>query len=306
MLCVIAFFLMILYPLGADVFTDKKELYVKKFQDQNLDLLVLGSSRAEHTILPELLDTTKRIFNMGEDGYGMPSSYLMLKVLTNNYGIKIKSVLLEVDEYSFQGSTGFTRQFRDDDFYKFVDDDEVYDAFKKYRNAPLALILRAYPNIGDLLYNDFSKFLKNYPYAFKEHSVSLSKSFDKSVVESAVNKGYNTDIEPSEVKKPDRITHYKLEADDVAYFEKIVALCKEKKIRLILFRAPIMYCEAEDSHLLNNFLNKVCKASGISFYDYKCSYQYKQFYTDNKHITDTIARLVTRDIATKINLNYSN
>jgi len=295
-------FVALLYPINSDVFADKKAVYLQRTPAKNFDLLILGSSRAEHSIIPALLDTGKNIFNMGENGNGMPSNYIMLKLLIEHYGLQIKTLLLQVDEYSFNGSAGFSRQFRDDNFYFHLDDKEVYDAVSNYRGPAYASLLRIFPQAGSLMYNDFSHFLKAYPFVFKTFSQSLQNTYDQLVNVYAADKGYNAITEAAKVLPAQSATphHYILEADDVAYFNKLTALCKKHNIKLYLYRMPILNCSHEESGEFDQFIHHFSEQNKVPFFDYKCSYQNKEWYYDYTHATDTIARLVTKDIQSKI------
>ncbi|TKK66951.1 hypothetical protein FC093_15740 [Ilyomonas limi] len=297
-------FIVLLYPVNKEVFADKKAVYLENAHSKDFDLLILGSSRAEHSILPTLLDTTKNIFNMGEEGNGMPSNYIMLKLLTENYGLQIKTLLLEVDEFSFNGSTGFSRQFRDDNFYYHLNDPEIYDATKRYRGPVYASLLHIFPQAGGLLYNDFSQFLKAYPFVFKAYSQSLQDTYNKLVNVYAFSKGYVPLTDPAKVLPVQSKTrqHHILEADDVAYFDKLVRLCKKHNIKLYLYRMPILNCEHEDSQEFDQFIHNFCQQNEVLFFDYKCSYQNSNWFHDYTHATDTIARMVTKDLKSKISI----
>ncbi len=260
----------------------------------------MGSSRAEHAVDPALFSKDEQVFNLGEDGHGMPSNYILLQLLVKEYYLKIDTLLLQTDEFSFNGEKGFSREFRDDVFYSYLNNPEVYEAYKNYSGKSLAVLLKFFPQAGNLIYNDFVKFLKNYPLVAKHYSNKLSDDFQKEVNRFSVNKGYTPLYEAHKVNKTSVTTVYTLQPDDVAYFIKIVSFCKSNNIKLILFRAPVLYCEEQNSSAFDYYIDMLSKQQSILFFDYKCSYQYEHNYYNNTHFTDTIARLMTKDLITKL------
>lgn len=278
----------------------KKEFFSLQ-KKRPVDLLVMGSSRAEHCFNTAMVDSEKfNVFNLGEDGHGFPSNYIMLKVMTGKYHIPIRKILLQVDEVSFNGSRGFTRKFRDDFFLTDLEDPEVYEAYCRYRGKSWAWMLRHYPPLANLVYDDFYKFLKRYPFFLMNEVPSLKHHYNENLNVFRKNRGYSP-YTPSSY--PIQKHHYILETDDVDYFEKIVSLCKAQNIELVFFRGPYMDCEKVQSPLFDSYMAGFLQLHPeIPYLDYKCNYQIPSQYMDQFHPADSIATLLSRDLINALHL----
>jgi hypothetical protein len=294
------FFLLILHPLDPPITANKKRVYLEEYSVKNVDLLILGSSRAEHSIKPTLFADSLTVFNAGEDGYGLPSNYFLLKALLEKHQVKIKKILFQIDETAMNGDVGFSRKFRDDAFIEDIKDDEVYEAYKTYRNPYVAYAVRQYPQLGNLIYTNFKNFISHYPVVLKNHSETIKELYNKDIQKLHTTKGYAAIYESKVNEKEKSGRTYIIQNDDLHYFNKLIALCKQHNIELTMFRAPILYCNENDATLFDNFIDSFSKKNQIRFLDYKCEYQNPNLYLDKTHIVDSAATLLTQNIIKKI------
>lgn len=297
------FFTVILYPLNPSITANKKRTCIELYNMKNVDLLILGSSRAEHSVNPSLFADSLTIFNAGEDGYGLPSSYFLLKALLQKHHLKVKKVLFQIDETAMNGDEGFSRKFRDDAFVEDIQDDEVYEAYKTYRNPYIAHALKTFPQSSNLIYTNFRNFITNYPAVLKTYSKTIEDIYNKDIEKIHTTKGYAALYENRETKKNNSKKKYIIQHDDLDYLKKLVALCKQYDIDLCMFRAPILHCNEDDATLFDEFITSYSKENNIPFLDYKCEYQNPSFYFDKTHITDTGATLLTQKIITNLYFN---
>lgn len=298
---IIVFMIVVLKFTDVSLIEGRKKTFLEQREDRSLDLLVLGSSRAEHTFNPKVYAGSLDLFNIGEDGHGLPSNYLMLKTLVEKYGLKPERVLLQADEYTFNGTKNFSRKFRDDFFVTNIEDPEVYEAFKKYRGTAMANSIRWMPGTANLIYNDFGKFLKYHILSYKSIIPSLQKKHKSNVESFGKEKGYKPTSPPRPVKRTKNT--FLLEPDDVAYFNKIIDLCKRHNIKLYLYRSPVLYCEDTDGREFEAYIRKVTEENKIPFFDYKCDYQLPDHYFDQTHSDDSISTLLTKDLLLKIGID---
>lgn len=285
---------LLLFKLDPSWVEGRKQQYVEQI-DRNVDYLVMGSSRAEHCIKPNVMDTTKlKVFNIGEDGHGLPSNYLLLKVLLEKYKVQINHVVLQVDEFSFNGSNGFSSKFRDDYFVTDLQDSAVYNAFCRYRNPYIAETVKDFPFMANVMYNDFYKFVRRYPLVFKNRIKFLERSYQKNIAFFGIDKGYSPFFPDPNVK----IENYRdtIEADDLDYFERFVDLCNRNHIKLYLFRAPILECERSDSREFDEYIHTFTQKNNIPYLDLKCYYQIHSQYWTQTHPADSLANLITKDV----------
>lgn len=278
----------------------KKKMFIEQKGKRNVDLMIIGSSRAEFIIDPQRLSEEHTIYNGAYAGHGLPSNYFLLKLVVEKYGYKIKNVLLSTDEFNFNGSIGFSRKFRDDFFVDNLDDNEVFEAYKKYRGATFAHVLKHFPQASVLVYGDFRKLVKNIPSMLHPFSEQIKESNEASLNIYATTKGFAPITKSNTIKNDHIKKSYVIEEDDLHYFLKIVALCKKHKINMALFRAPVLYCQNSDSRLFDQFISNFTKQNNIPFYDYKCTFQNNKGYYDNTHPSITIAEQLSLDLKEKV------
>jgi hypothetical protein len=283
-----------------ELIVGRKKVFFRIDENRNYNILVLGSSRAKYSFDPTVYSGPLKIFNMGEDGHGLPSNYLMMKIILEKYHLKIDTLLLEVDEFSFDGSSNFSRQFRDDYFVTDLDDPEVFNAFKTYRNPVFAYTLKIFPHSANLMYSDFYKFTKNQMYSLKKYVPSINHTYMAQIHEVVKDKGYRPLRTYENV--PIIANSLVIEQDDREYFLKLIKLCQDHGIRIIFFRAPILECNRINSRLFDYFIDSFSTANKIPYFDFKCQYQWPGQYFDQNHPTGTITPLLTKDILSKMGI----
>jgi hypothetical protein len=181
-----------------------------------------------------------------------------------------------------------------------VEDDEVFDAFKKYRGPSYAHALRIFPHSANLMYADFFHFTKNQVYSFKKFVPRLNKIYNDHIKEVVKYKGYK----PLYPNHNVTLTAEKMliEQDDMDYFIKLYNLCRHHHITLYFYRAPVLQCNMKQSKPFDLFIDSFTVANKIPYFDYKCQYQWPDQYYDQNHPTGEISRLVTKDILARMNI----
>ena len=120
----------------------------------NEDIIILGSSRATHHYVPQIIEDSLGLscYNCGEEGNGVILAYGRLKMLTNRY--KPKLILYEItsgyDYELFEANTkylGYLRQYYDKEGIK-----ELFDDFDDELSS-LKMKSKMYQNTSRLLPN---------------------------------------------------------------------------------------------------------------------------------------------------------
>lgn len=297
---VAGFMIMLLLLQDPEFIVGRKKIYVEQNGNKNFDYLVLGSSRAMYTFNPTLYTGNLRLFNMGEEGQGFPSNYLMMKMLVEKHHVIVHNILLQVDEFSFNGSRGFSRKFRDDFFVTDIDDDEVYDAFKRYRGTAFATTLRYFPKSANLMYSDLSHFVKHQLLSLKPFVPRFRRAYEKGITDAAKSQGYKY-IKPNK-NIPIIDQHLILEEDDMYYFLKLMEFCKAHHINVYFYRAPILECRRVHSAPYDHFIDSFTRANNIPYFDYKCDYQLPGEYYDQNHPATKVSTALTKDLLDKLGL----
>lgn len=277
-----------------------KKMFLAEKAPKDIDLLIIGSSRAEFVIDPHLFNEEFTVYNFAMAGHGLPSNYLLLKLMIEKYGFKVGQIVLSTDELNFNGSKGFSRKFRDDFFIDEMDDPEVYEAYQKYRGKVFASVLKHLPQTSTVIYSDIRKTLRNLPFMTR-HLLERSKAeYEKELNVFASTKGYSPLFQKSYIKDNNKKEKYVIEPDDLEYFNKLAALCKKHNIQLSLFRAPMLHCNNYQSEEFDSFISAFTRENNIPFFDYKCSYQLADQFYDATHPTDTISQRVSMDLSNKL------
>jgi hypothetical protein len=277
-----------------------KKVYIEQKASKKADLVIIGSSRAEHAIDPRLFDPNYTVYNFAMAGHGLPSNYLLLKMLVEKHQYSIGQVLLSADELNFNGTVALSRKFRDDFFVGDIHDKEVYEAYQKYRGNNFAMLLKSLPEASTIVYSDITRVIKNAPFAFHPLSSRYREKQENEINEEEQMKGYKPVFPTKKIHGKEQKTNYVIEEDDLYYFNKIVELCNKNKIKLTLFRAPILHCDAYGSQAFDAFITSFVNQHNIAFYDYKCQYQLPDQYYDNTHAADSICQVMTKDLRDKI------
>jgi hypothetical protein len=277
-----------------------KKNYFQEKARKEIDLLIVGSSRAEHVINPHFFSSNFTVYNYGIDGHGLPSNYLLLKVLLSKHKFKVSHILLNVDEISFNGTFGFARKFCDNFFVEDLHDDEVYAAYQNYRGKAFAFTLKHVPQTSTVIYNDVRKIVKNAPFITRSILDKSKKKYERILNGFDSLKGYSPLSARPAIANNNVKENYVIEKDDLMYFTKIVELCKKYNIQLSLFRAPILYCQNYISNDFDQYIQNFSKQNNIAFYDYKCQYQLNTHYYDVTHPADSIAQWISTDLSNKL------
>ncbi|WP_299385067.1 hypothetical protein [uncultured Lacinutrix sp.] len=247
--------------------------YILNVENQNYDIVFLGSSRVANHVDTKLFDSlsSKKTINLGVLGASLNDNFLELKLLiTSN---KIKNLVFQVDSnFEMTNSTTMVSA----QAVPFIRNNIV----KKHIKENLS-------NFNKMYYLPF------YRYAINGHKMGIRESFF-----SLVNKkprvnpeiGYNpkygnypkqTASLPSEISKSNPV------------LDNIVNLCKKHNINLILFVAPY------SSKMKNiEYIDKLNQKLP-NLLDMSRGYEDKLFYNYG-HLNHNGAQVFTKDLYVKI------
>jgi hypothetical protein len=189
-----------------------KKMFLTEKAPKEIDLLIIGSSRAEFVINPRFFNEEFSVYNFAMAGHGLPSNYLLLKLMLEKYGFKIGQIILSADEFNFNGTRGFSRKFRDDFFIDEIDDPEVYEAYQKYRGKTLASILKHVPQTSTVIYSDIRKTLRHLPYMTRQLFKRSKEEYEKELSVYTISKGYSPLLQKSYIKNNNKKETYVMES----------------------------------------------------------------------------------------------
>lgn len=211
---------------------DNKRSWCLKKEGGNYRLAVLGSSRAVKSFdMPMLASASGgKVINLGCNGSGFVDNYLILhRFLVNNHN-SIDVLLLQVDIYSLSSSQSFSNSFHTYQFLPYWDEQVMREGIGEYITGKERILWTYFPASRYFKYNRY--------FSPKE----VVRRFKFRNMHSPLDELYGGTTgggdEEFIVALGDRLTYRTLDPRDVAYLKKILALCEQKNIKVISYRAP--------------------------------------------------------------------
>ena len=214
---------------------DSRRSWAMKQKNGNYDYAVLGSSRAEGAFDMQLLDsvTLQKGINIASNGSGFVDNYLVFYSFLKNNN-HIKTLYLQVDNYSLDPEANFSNAFHVFNFLPFWKDTVYQQPIQHYLSEKDKLIFTKTPWLRYYVYNKYFS-----PIEVSRRillSRKKSKRMDQKLKGSPDVATSNMDSARF-IYKPGSDT-FKINPFDVTYMEKIFELCRENNIEIRCFTAP--------------------------------------------------------------------
>lgn len=281
----------------------------------SMDLLFLGASHCYRAFDPEIFDNELDTisYNMGSPLQKPVESYYLLKetlkhhkpsviVYDVHYGVFNQDKYLSSKLWNFDGIKPSLNKFfflldvfdQDQYFYAAIKSVRYHDNFKK--------MFKSSVNIDEKNKENVEKYLKNYKgkgFIIDNNIISLSaieKSFDNSRNKIA--------------------REYPWNERQLKYFHKILKLCQEENIEVILVTAPMSpsYIEGVNAHWyiydkINEKVNSIAKTYNLNYFDYniinnKDLIVQNSDFSDTTHLNYEGAQKISYDFANRLKLNW--
>jgi len=274
-----------------------KVYYIKRLKPKTI---LIGTSRIG-VINPKYVEhfTKNRVYNLSLSASSIKEQYEYIKFTINK--IKIKNLIWGIDFFSFNPDAklpySFSKKRLEKDFFlqDYIDSLLTIDAFL----SSLATLKDNYLGKKQKV-----NFLNGQNY-FLPHKACLEKygisCIDKKIKEGL--KGYKKTLElygSKSFKKPSSIDK------NFIYIQKVVKLCKKKKVKLYLYISPIYYKTIlliKKQKLLDTF--KYMEYRLFQIYRYK-NFIYntniilnKNNFWDNSHMREKVGNFIIKNIFNK-------
>jgi hypothetical protein len=280
-------------------FASWNDLYSSKI---NVDLLIMGSSRAAFHISPKIIDSTLSLnsYNLGLSAWHFDMQYARFRIYLQ-HNRKPKYIIQNVDIY------GFSKRADVADYQQFLPylNDTIiqntikghqgeFDIFQrnipllKYKNDPKLAFEGLFDFFGfGNLYDTTSKYkgYKGNDYVWNKDFESFKKRFPKGA-------------------------KYKFDVSVKNQFEEFLAYCKKENIKVVLVYAP-EYFEVQSFYKNKHELIKLCNQSvqkyGCYFLDYsKNSLSYnRQYFYNSQHLNKHGSELFSKDLGGQLKVLFS-
>ncbi len=233
---------------------------MKQFNGQ-YDYAVLGSSRAEGAFDMKLLDSLSRKngINISSNGSGFVDNFLVFHKFLENKNA-IKTLYLQVDNYSLDPEGNFSNAFHVFNFLPFWKDAVYRNAITHYLPQKDKVLFKYLPWMRFYVYNKYFSPLE------VSRRIFLSRKKEKKRADQLL---ISSTIKPEKVGDSSRFffknnsDRFSVNQFDVEYMEKIFSLAKENNIDVVCFTAPDFSAQklrfsnyTETEKLLFNILNK--------------------------------------------------
>ena len=267
LLVALVYFLEGLLQTGGSVVERKRA--IEQRPADSIDVMVIGNSHAYCTFNPAVMEgiIDKRVFNAGLPDQKIDMTYFTLLEMLKTQ--KPETIVLEAFSFgrSDSGYAGFVANMdaMKPSLMKFQEAFEIfpdqYDAFRMSIG-----LFRSHNNwkkpsviLDNLKYmlgsptKDYVGFDGFYPLSSKMSAETIKKYKDA------------TDIKFTPV-----VDEY-----SAGYFKRIVRLCKERNIRLVVAMAPFndLYVKKVDYSSFYNKMNELCKEEGVEYVDFNMLYK---------------------------------
>ncbi len=255
----------------------------------NEDVIILGSSRATHHYVPQIIEDSLGLscYNCGEEGNGIVLAYGRFKLLTNRY--KPKLIIYEMTpeyDYSTKGSNtkylGYLRPYYNEQGIQdiFADFDKEL-SFLKMQSKMYQNTAKLLPNLVDNLI--FRDNMKGY--------APLSGKIDVDKIDKTISNKYET-----------------IDSLKLSYVERMILEAKEDSIRLVFMISPSL---GTNSVTLNYEPEiALCKKHGIPYNDfinYKSIADNPEYFQDIGHMNKDGAIAYTQMLIKEVlNHNLNN
>ena len=255
----------------------------------NLDFIVVGSSRANHHVDVEKIATNS--FNMGIDGTKMAYASTLIKTLPNN-----KQVIL----MHISPETAFSISYSGEDVESLKSKYNRNTSIKKEidyleKNNPLQQFYWSLGYTGSILGMIKNRFSPNYDHTtYKGYDPLAVSNEQKKTLQTILNRNITKPCEKDLVLNP--VYAY--------YLKDLEVFCKENQKTLVLFTAPVYSdsCKAD-----NKKLAQTLKGYMFKYYDYTDFFKNNNsidFWRDRTHLSDSGAKLLTTELKEKLALKF--
>lgn len=251
----------------------------------NEDIIILGSSRATHHYVPQIIEDSLGVscYNCGEEGNGIVLAYGRFKMLTNRY--KPKLIIYEMTpSYDFGASEpnkkylGYLRPYYDKEGIKSLFDifDDEFSSLKM-RSRMFQNTSRLLPNVADNL-------------LFRDNRSGYSPLYG--IIETNKNKKDSSDVK------------LKIDSLKLSYVERIIIEAQNEGIPIIFTISPMFGGISDISSYSPEM--ELCNKYGVTCYNFINYHEFANkvvYFQDEAHMNNDGAIAYSRFIVDKVLYN---
>lgn len=285
---VILSFLVFLFVLDKVVVRIEDKLYSTKdnklnyaaYNNDNTEIVILGSSRASHHYVPSILTDSLGMscVNLGMDGKGILYNYALFNML-----VQYNSPRIIIYEFG-----GFDWEDKGDTTY--ATNEHLAPLFGRSDSID-TLINRVGQNYARIL-----SLLNTYKYNGRIHNVLINTHHMANHNGYSPLYGERKVIESNEPNNKNWIEQTPIHPDKIYYLKRLIRECKEQNILLVFAMSPTMGAISTTNMKI---LSEIC-GDQIPIWDYRQQLNQNELFKDDSHMNDTGARVYTSQIAVEL------
>jgi hypothetical protein len=248
------------------------------------DILVFGSSRANHSYVPEIFENRlfSTFYNTGKDGNFILYNNAIFRAITRRYNPKMIIIDISPEELTYSKSE--------------------YE-----RLSSLLPYYKSHPEIGRIadLRGPFEK-IKNFSATYPYNSLILMIAFgnlESNILRKPDTKGYVPLFKTMNRKEKDtlNINYGTIDENKLAALRDIISICNKKNIDLVFVHSPIWninqinFCESK--------LFELCSSGGNRYLDLSTDQTFinsPDYFADINHLNDKGARVFSNMVVDRI------
>jgi len=251
----------------------------------NADMLIFGSSRANHHYDPFILNDSLKLsyYNVGQDGQSIFYHYAILKATLKRY--KPKLIVLDVNLNEFRKSSkAYERLSSLLPQYKRIEElDEIIGLRGPYEKVKL--ISKIYP------YNSLAVTLIS-------NKISPKHKDDNSVKGFMPLTGSDTLKLAKDLNNINNIivTNYEIDTLKICYFKKFINDVRKNNIDLVVLTSPFL-CKEKINDRSIGLIDSICRLQNVRYYNYSYTQGISsnlKLFVDYGHLNNTGAKQYTQ------------
>lgn len=248
-------------------------------QKENVDVVVIGSSRVNEGFNPYIADERTNIntFNLGTASQTLDASYYVIKESINRYNVN--TIFLSVEfEILTRDIGGQKNTWIVSDYMTGVNKYEYVSDVCKPSDWPL-MLSRVYRYKDDIsLKNCLNNFKAKFNLAYwnyenqNKYYTNYSYYVGKGLIyREKVNEGYDFFAYKDSYGEFDEVNLEQNNDEMIEYLIRAINLCKSKNVNLILFTMPeskFYIAQSGKYNLFTQFMNNISEEYNVPYYDF--------------------------------------
>lgn len=272
----------IIVRIEDNVFSNKdNKLNYAAYNNDNTEIVILGSSRASHHYVPSILTDSLGMscVNLGVDGKGILYNYALFHMLVQHNSPRI--IIYEFGGFDWEDNGETT----------YANNEHLAPIYGKYKTTDTLI-----NNVGKN-YSTILSILNTYKYNGRLHNVLINTHHIANHNGYQPLYGERKVIEQNEPNNGDEtIEQIPIHPDKIAYLKRLIKECKERDILLVFAMSPTM-SKIDPTSL--NVLTEIC-GDAVPIIDYRKQFNHNELFKDDTHLNDVGAKYYSSQIATKL------